>query len=131
MTGFADINLKIPWILAFSIFMSILNFMLSWVEIEKKFYNLGVCSAIKRPARILEVKIIRLLQECEVLIEKSLPWITVLHHEAPPSVIQAAKEPTDEIQDFHDERQRFVIYIALSKILRRGILIHGATGSAL
>ena len=32
-----------------------------------------------------EVKIIRILHECEVLIEKSVPRVTVWHHEAPPS----------------------------------------------
>ena len=29
--------------------------------------------------------IIRILHECEVLIEKSVPRVTVWHHEAPPS----------------------------------------------
>ena len=41
MTGFGDLNLKIPSILAVSIFMSCLNFMLSWVEHEKSFITLG------------------------------------------------------------------------------------------
>ena len=38
---FGDLNLKIPLILVILIFRSILNFMLSRVEHEKKFYNLG------------------------------------------------------------------------------------------
>ena len=37
MTGFCDLNLKFPMILAISVFMSISNFMLSWVEHEKTF----------------------------------------------------------------------------------------------
>ena len=41
MTGFGDLNLKMPSILAISIFMSILNFMLSWVENEKSFITLA------------------------------------------------------------------------------------------
>ena len=35
MAGFIELNLKIPSILAISIFMSIFNFMLSRVEHEK------------------------------------------------------------------------------------------------
>ena len=30
------------------------------------------------------LRIIRILHECEVLIEKSVPRVTVWHHEAPP-----------------------------------------------
>ena len=37
MPGFDDLSLKIPLILAFVIYMSILNFMLSRVEHEKSF----------------------------------------------------------------------------------------------
>ena len=37
MLGFGDLNLKIPSNLAISVFMSILNFMLSCVENEKSF----------------------------------------------------------------------------------------------
>ena len=37
MAGSSELNLKIPSILAISIFMSILNFMLSLVEHEKSF----------------------------------------------------------------------------------------------
>ena len=37
MTGSSELNLKIPSILAISIFMSILYFMLSRVEHEKRF----------------------------------------------------------------------------------------------
>ena len=42
MNGFVDLNLKIPLILAISIIMNSLIFMLSWYEHEKSFYNLGV-----------------------------------------------------------------------------------------
>ena len=38
MTGFGDINLKFPLILAISVFMSSFNFMLSRVLHEKKSY---------------------------------------------------------------------------------------------
>ena len=41
MTGFGDLNLKSPLILAISVFMSSLNFMLSLVEHEKSFITLG------------------------------------------------------------------------------------------
>ena len=37
MTGFANLNLEFPFILAISVFMSSLNFMLSRVEQEKSF----------------------------------------------------------------------------------------------
>ena len=40
MTGF-DLNMQFSLSLAISIFMNSLNFMLSRVEHEKKFYNLG------------------------------------------------------------------------------------------
>ena len=32
----------------------------------------------------IQVKTIRILHECEVLIEISVPRVTVWHHEAPP-----------------------------------------------
>ena len=41
MYGFGDLNLKIPFIFAISIFMSCLNFMLSCVEHEKKIITSG------------------------------------------------------------------------------------------
>ena len=41
MTGFVDLNLKFPMILAISEFMSSFNFMLSGVEHEKSFITLG------------------------------------------------------------------------------------------
>ena len=37
MTGFGDLNLKFPGILAISVFMNSLNFLLSTVEREKSF----------------------------------------------------------------------------------------------
>ena len=37
MTGFGDLNLKFPLIMAISVFMSSLNFMLSRVEHEESF----------------------------------------------------------------------------------------------
>ena len=40
MAGFGDLNLKFPLILAISVFMRSLNFKLSGVKHEKKFYNL-------------------------------------------------------------------------------------------
>ena len=40
MAGSSELNLKIPLILAISIFISILNFMLSSVEHEKSFITL-------------------------------------------------------------------------------------------
>ena len=39
MAGSSELNLKIPLNLVISIFMSILNFMLSSVEHEKSFIN--------------------------------------------------------------------------------------------
>ena len=41
MTGFGDLNLKNPSILANSVFMSIINFMLSLVEHEKSSLTSG------------------------------------------------------------------------------------------
>ena len=41
MTGFIDLNLKFPLILAISVFISSLNFMLSRVEHEFFFITLG------------------------------------------------------------------------------------------
>ena len=41
MTGFGDLNLKIPSILAISILMSRINFMLNRVENENSFITLG------------------------------------------------------------------------------------------
>ena len=41
MTGCGDLNLKLPLTLAISVFMSNLNFMLSYVEHEKTFINSG------------------------------------------------------------------------------------------
>ena len=41
MTDIGDLNLEIPLILAFSIFMSILNFKLSCVEHEQSFITSG------------------------------------------------------------------------------------------
>ena len=41
MTGFCDLNLKFPLILAISVFMRSYNFMLSWVENEKSFITSG------------------------------------------------------------------------------------------
>ena len=41
MTNFDDLKLKVSLILAFSIFMSSLNFMLSCVEHKKGFITLG------------------------------------------------------------------------------------------
>ena len=38
-------------------------------------------------------KNIRILHECEELIEKSVPRVTVWHHEAPPS--DAKRDPRD------------------------------------
>ena len=38
-----------------------------------------------RPLLLFELLFIRILHECEVLIEKSVPRVTVWHHEAPPS----------------------------------------------
>ena len=35
------IDVKMPTIVGILTFMNRMNFMLSWVEIEKKFYNLG------------------------------------------------------------------------------------------
>ena len=41
MTAFGDLTMKSPLILAFSVFMSSLNFMLSSLEHEKSFITLG------------------------------------------------------------------------------------------
>ena len=45
MTGFDDLNLKIPLIMAISIFISSLNFML--MLSMKKFHNLGTGTFVK------------------------------------------------------------------------------------
>ena len=41
MIGFCDSNLKLPLILAVLVFMSALNFILSWVEHEKSVITSG------------------------------------------------------------------------------------------
>ena len=43
MTGFGDLNLKMPLILAISVLISSLNFMLSRVEHEKSFKTSDTC----------------------------------------------------------------------------------------
>ena len=45
MTGFSDSNLKFQLILAISVFMSRINFMLNRVELEISFIALGAWSA--------------------------------------------------------------------------------------
>ena len=46
MTDFGNVNLKFLLNLAISVFMSSLNFMLSYLELEKSFIALGPCSCV-------------------------------------------------------------------------------------
>ena len=49
MKFFLLINIKMLTIVGILIFINRKNFMLNWVEYEKKFYDLGACSWLKRP----------------------------------------------------------------------------------
>ena len=48
-------------------------------------------------AFVFSIQIISILHECEVLIEKSVPWVIVWHQEAPPS--DANCDPRDRFVD--------------------------------
>ena len=48
MSGFGDLNLKFPLIVAISVFMSSLNFMLSLVENERSFIISGPGRKLQR-----------------------------------------------------------------------------------